>query len=404
MSVLLLLIIYLVFISLGLPDSLIGAAWPSISASLFVNESYQGMLTVTVSFFTILSAFMTVKFIKWFTEAGVIVLSIGLTVTGLICYSFAPNFPVLVLCCIPLGLGAGAIDTTLNNYVALHYRAIHLNWLHAFWGVGATLSPFLVSFFLTDLNGWRKGALVLGCIQACILLVSLAAIPLWKRVKEELPAREQNASKAPLSFLETFKIRGVWMGILAFFAYTATEWLVGSWFSSMCVFGLGVSGDVASRWTSYFFFGIMAGRFLSGPLSLKVKDRNMIRLGESIVLLGVILMACAPLNNYLAPFSVVLIGLGCAPIYPAIIHATPDRFGEKLSSNVVSVQMGCGYIATLVINPSFGALGSSFTFLALPYAVLLFLLMCVLGNETVLKLTKDKDRLLPEKLRAKAEG
>lgn len=396
MSILLLAIIYLIFISLGLPDSLLGSAWPSISQSMGINESFQGILSIVASFCTIISSFLTVKLIKKFKEKGIVALSIGLTCAGLLCVMASSNFFFLCLSMIPLGLGAGAIDSTLNNYVAINYKAIHLNWLHAFWGVGATLSPFLVSFFLTDINGWRTGAFVLAMIQCGILLITILTMNVWKVVEKEFSNRDNAQEKevtTELGFFKTFTIRGIVFAIIAFFSYIAIEGLTGNWFASMIVFGLGGDEASAARWSSYFYFGIMIGRIVSGIVSLKISDKNMIRIGESILIVGVILLFMQ-FNIQLMPLAVVIIGLGCAPIYPAIIHATPSRFTSKLSQNVMSVQVGCAYIASFAVVPLFGVVGKYIDFRLLPVLLIIFLAVMVICNEITLIKTKDKSKLL----------
>lgn len=396
MSILLLAIIYLIFISLGLPDSLLGSAWPSISQSMGINESLQGILSIIASFCTIISSFLTVKLIKKFKEKGIVTLSIGLTCAGLLCVMTSSNFFFLCLSMIPLGLGAGAIDSTLNNYVAVNYKAIHLNWLHAFWGVGATLSPFLVSFFLTDINGWRTGAFVLAMIQCGILLITILTMNVWKVVENEFSNRDNTQEKeatTELGFFKTFTIRGIVFAIIAFFSYIAIEGLTGNWFASMIVFGLGGDEASAARWSSYFYFGIMIGRIVSGIVSLKISDKNMIRIGESILIVGVILLFMQ-FNIQLMPLAVVIIGLGCAPIYPAIIHATPSRFTSKLSQNVMSVQVGCAYIASFAVVPLFGVVGKYIDFRLLPVLLIVFLVVMIVCNEITLIKTKDKSKLL----------
>lgn len=291
MSTLLLLVIYLVFISLGLPDSLIGSTWPAISKTLEISEDLQGILTASISVCTIISAFLTPKLLPKIKEKGIVLISILLTAVGLILISFSQNFYLLILSCIPLGIGAGAIDTTLNNYVAINYKSIHLNWLHAFWGVGASISPFICAIFLTDLNGWRNAALVLAIIQFSIWFISLLSAPLWKicELKRDLDInKEENKEKN--GFLKTIKYPGVLYSIIAFFAYIAIESTSQQWFSSMVVFDMGVKKSLASSWTSLFFIGITVGRLLSGLISLKINDKNMIRIGESVLFIGIILL------------------------------------------------------------------------------------------------------------------
>ena len=400
MSIVLLLIIYLIFISLGLPDSLIGASWPALSQSLEISESMQGVLTLIIAFCTVISSFLTIKLVKYLRVKGVVILSILLTALGLVCISYSPSFLYLCLSAIPLGLGAGAIDSTLNNYVALHYKAIHLNWLHAFWGVGAMISPLIVGVFLTDLNGWRKGALCLAIIQFSICLVTILTSPIWSLAQKDFdkrkPIEQEKESTVTLGFFKSFTIKGVMFAIVAFFSYIAIEQLCGLWFSSMVVFNLGVKESDAANWVSLFYLGIMIGRFVSGIVSLKVKDKNMIRIGEGILVVGIILMMFYFYIPIL-PVGLFLVGLGCAPIYPAIIHATPDRFTKELSQNVMSIQVGCAYIANISIAPLFGIIGKATTFLSLPYLLLFFLVILTIGNEIVLVKTKDKTKLLKTK-------
>lgn len=393
MSTLLLLVIYLVFISLGLPDSLIGSTWPAISKTLEISEDLQGILTVSISVCTIISAFLTPKLLPKIKEKGIVLISILLTAVGLILISFSQNFYLLILSCIPLGIGAGAIDTTLNNYVAVNYKSIHLNWLHAFWGVGASISPFICAIFLTDLNGWRNAALVLAIIQFSIWFISLLSAPLWKicELKRDLDInKEENKEKN--GFLKTIKYPGVLYSIIAFFAYIAIESTSQQWFSSMVVFNMGVKESLASSWTSLFFIGITVGRLLSGLISLKINDKNMIRIGESVLFIGIILLTFK-FNVYIMPAAIFLIGFGCAPIYPSIIHATPTRFGEKMSSFIMAIQVGCAYIANITVSPLFGVIGKATTFLILPYVLLFILIILVLGNELVLiRINKEKKK------------
>ena len=396
MTTVLLIVIYLVFISLGLPDSLIGTAWPAISTSLNIDESFQGFITSAISLCTIISSFFSIYIIRKLKTSGTIVLSIGLTVLGLVLFTLMPNFYLLFIACIPLGLGGGAIDATLNNYVALHYKALHMNWLHSFWGVGATTSPLIISYFLTnDINGWRKGGLVLAAIQFSILLVSILAIPLYKKCEIIFAKREvqevKKEEKADISILDTFRIRGIFFALFGFLAYTSVESLTGMWFSSYVHFGLTntdgsalVSEAQAAKWGSFFYLGITIGRFISGLLSLKIKEKNMIRIGEVIIAIGIVLLSInVNLSIILLPISIVLIGLGCAPIYPAIIKDTPNRFTSTYSQNVMGIQMSFAYISNFIIAPAFGFIAKATSFIYLPYFIIAFFLLLVFGNEGI---------------------
>ncbi len=400
MTTILLLIIYLIFISLGLPDSLIGTTWPSISQSLNVSEDYQGLITCTISLCTIISSFFSPYLIKKLKPSGTVTISIVLTVIGLVSLSFVPSFWFMLLAAIPLGLGGGAIDVTLNNYVALHYKALHMNWLHSFWGVGTTISPMILSLFLSDNNGWRSGALVLAGIQGIILIISLTCIPLWKKAEVIFAKREENNEEngenndetIELTYKKTFALKGVWFALFGFLAYTAVESLTGMWFSSMVHFGLNVSEQDSTLWGSFFYLGITIGRFISGIISLKVKEKNMIRIGESLILIGIIFLFMT-FNIKIMPFAVVLIGLGCAPVYPAIIKDTPNRFTKKYSQNVMGIQVSFAYISNFLIAPLFGVVAKYTTFLILPYCVLFFFIILVLGNEGINLIGKKNKEL-----------
>lgn len=310
MSTLLLLVIYLIFISLGLPDSLIGSSWPAIYQSLNISSSLQGVLTLIISLCTIISSFASSKLISFFKQKGVIIISICLTVIGLICLSYSNKFIFLCLSAIPLGLGAGAIDSTLNNYVAINYKAIHLNFLHAFWGIGAGISPFIVGIFLTNLNGWRNGALCLAIIQSFILLISICSIKLWDKAEITLNNREnlnEEDKEINLGFFKSFRIKGVIFALIGFFSYIAVEQTAAMWFSTMLVNNFEVSVKLANNWNGLFYLGILSGRIISGFISLKVDDKKMIRIGESILLIGIILMTLR-FNLYIMPASLFIIG------------------------------------------------------------------------------------------------
>lgn len=397
MSILLLLVIYLIFISLGLPDSLIGSSWPAIYQSLNVSSSLQGLLTLIISLCTIISSFASSKLVSIFKQKGVVIISICLTVIGLICISYSSKFLYLCLSAIPLGFGAGAIDSTLNNYVAINYKAIHLNFLHAFWGIGAGISPFIVGIFLTNLNGWRNGALCLAIIQSFILLISICSIKLWDKAEIIFSKREKDEDEeinaVNLGFIKTFRIKGVIFALIAFFCYMAVEQTAAMWFSTMLVNNFEVSVKIANNWNGLFYLGILSGRIISGFISLKVDDKNMIRLGESILLIGIILMTLR-FNLYIMPASLFIIGFGCGPIYPSIIHSTPTRFTKTYSQSVMSIQVSCAYIANITISPLFGVIGKYTTYLLLPYLLLLFFIIMSACNEVVNIKVKDKTKLV----------
>lgn len=394
MSILLLVVIYIIFISLGVPDPFLGSCWPSISETFSLSKDAQGILTILLSIFTILSSFFTVKLNQWLKPFGTVSISIALTIGGMLMMAYSNSFIMMCFACIPFGLGAGAIDSTLNNYVAVNYKAIHLNWLHAFWGVGTIISPLIIAGFLTDPEGWRTAGLILAIIQGLILAITLASAPVWFKMEKEFSRNSQNTQEEQknLGFFKTFRIKGVIFAIIGFFCYCALEQTAYIWFTSMLVFDLHVNETLAANWLSIFFIGLVIGRLLSGFISLKISDKNMIRIGEAITLIGIILL-CLNFNISIMPVAIGIIGFGCAPIYPAIIHDTPNRFTPKFSASVMAVQVGCAYISNVTIVPLFGVIGEQTTFLSLPYVLLAILVLMVITNEIVIIKTKDKTKL-----------
>ena len=382
MTTFLLAVIYLVFLSLGLPDSLLGSSWPSISSELDIGRGMQGMITIIISAGTIVSSLSTRFLNKHLHRYGTVALSICLTVAGLIGYSFCGELYQLCLCAIPLGLGAGAIDATLSDYVANHYKAIHMQLLNAFWGIGALTSPFILSAFLTDYGGWRKGALVLACIQGVIFLLTLSIIPVWHKV--EISRGESAAKEASESagLLETLRQRGLIFSMIAIFGYIALEQTSFNWYASLAVFEYGIAEDLASIYSSLFFIGITAGRLCSGFLSLKLDDDHLIRIGEGIILLSCILVFFAFVPALL-PIGIALTGFGCGPIYPSLLHRTPFRFGREYSSSAVSLEMVAGYVASLSMSALFGLVAQNTTFKILPVYNLIILSIMVIANEAV---------------------
>lgn len=397
MKIALLIVIYLIFISLGLPDSFIGSCWPTISEYFKISRDFQGIFSLIVSFFTIASSFLTIKLTKYLKNYGVIAISIGLTITGLIIIGFSDNYYLLLLAAIPLGFGGGAIDSILNSYVSLHYKAIHLNFLHAFWGIGAFISPLIIGSFIVDPRGFKDAAFVLSIIQTTILIITLSTLVLWVKVDKIYNIDSRNVtnsenSQENIGFFNTFKLRGVIFACITFFSYIAIESLAYSWFTSLCVFGMNIDNDIASKYLSLFYIAISLGRVISGLLSIKIKDKNLIRIGEGILLIGIILLTFK-FNFVFMPIALFIIGLGCGPIYPSIVHSTVDKFTSKYSSAVMSIQIGFAYMANISVAPLFGILGNATTFLILPYIMLIFFVILVSGNEIVLKLTKDKSKL-----------
>ncbi|MFA6829373.1 MAG: MFS transporter [Bacilli bacterium] len=406
MAVSLLLIIYLIFISLGLPDSMLGSIFPAIADNLSISKDISGYIGITVSCFTIISSLFSEKLIKKFKTGKVVSFSILLTALGLLLFSFVrEQYWCFFLCAIPLGLGAGAIDSALNNYVALNYKPIHMNWLHCSWGVGASIGPMIMSAFIDSANqssGWYNGILAIFFVQLAICLISFITLPLWNKVanKEKLDIDNKSIEEEPQAETKSlFKNPIFYLSIVGIFCYCALETTTGVWSGFFFNQGKGFSTADAARLSAMFYIGITIGRFISGPLSLKIKEINMIRMGESLLIVGLIL-ALLPGSVYFSVVGFAFIGLGCAPIYPAIISLTPYRFSKAMSQKVMGLQMACAYCGNVLISPFYGLVAKNLdNYLFLPWVVLVLALGMVVCHEIInIKLTlRDKNLTDEEK-------
>ncbi len=369
---LLLAVIYLSFISLGLPDSLLGSAWPLMYPELGVPVSYAGAISMTIALGTIVSSLMSDRLTRALGTGKITAVSVGMTAVALLGFSVSHSYWQLLLWAIPYGLGAGSVDASLNNYVALHYASRHMSWLHCMWGVGASLGPYIMGYALTGGQGWAMGYRYIAFLQIGLTAILLLSLPLWK--KRPTPSTEGSTSKA-LSLRQIIAIPGAKAVMLTFFCYCAIEQTAGLWASSYLVLHKGIAGDTAARFASLFFLGITLGRAISGFLTMALSDKQMIRLGEGIVLLGILAMLL-PLGNGAALAGLVLLGLGCAPVYPCIIHSTPDHFGADRSQAIIGVQMASAYVGTLAMPPLFGLIANHITVALLPgYLVVIAVLM-----------------------------
>ena len=375
---LLLLLIYLSFISLGLPDSLLGSAWPVIHEQMNLPVSFAGIITAIICLFTVLASILSAKITKKLGTGVVVVLSVFLTVIALGGFYFSSNFLMLIIFSIPYGVGAGGIDAALNNYVAVHYKAKHMSWLHAMWGVGAIIGPYAMGFALTNNKPWNNGYLYIAIIQLVVLLILVFTLPLWKKTNE---GKEEEIKV--LSIKDMLSIKGVFIVLIVFFAYCSLEQSAMFWASSYLVENNKLDTSIAAMLASLFCIGITVGRFVNGFLAIKLKDKDMIRIGLSIIFVGVLLMFIN-INNILTCVGFVLIGLGCAPIYPSIIHSTPIYFGSDVSQSLIGVQMAGAYIGTLVMPPLFGIIADLISIKILPIYLMMFLIIMFLGHEYLL--------------------
>ena len=386
---LLLILIYIAFISLGLPDSLVGSGWPAMHADLGVPVSYMGIVTMIISGGTIVSSLLSEKLTKKFGTRHVTVVSVFLTAAAMLGFSFADRFWMLLLFGVPYGLGAGAIDAALNNYIALHYKARHMNWLHCFWGVGTIVSPFVMSHALSHAN-WQGGFRIIGLVQLGIALLLLCTLPVWK-----IHSRTEEAGgEKVLGLRGALRIRGVPLLLIGFFAYCAAEATAMNWASTYFAEVKGVADEQAAQFASLFYIGITASRFLCGFLSDKLGDRKMILAGTT-VLLGGIALLLIPAPNALAIAGFVIIGFGCGPVYPSIVHSTPDNFGAENSGAIIGIQMASAYVGSTFIPPLFGLLGRALGFAVLPFFLLVFLFLMITMTELTFRIAKKAPHTQP---------
>ena len=390
MYTLLLGLIYLAFISLGLPDSLLGSGWPAIHIDLHVPVSFMGIVSMIISGGTIVSSLFSDKLTKKFGTRIITVASVFLTSIALLGFSFSGRFWMLVVFAIPYGLGAGAIDAALNNYVALHYSSKHMSWLHCFWGVGTIVSPFIMSYSLAN-SSWHIGYRIVGFIQLGIALILLVSLPVWKVNKSATAAEQKH-----VGLFGALKIKGVPFLLIGFFAYCAAEATAMYWASTYFAEVKGISAEQAALFASLFYIGITAGRFLSGFIAGKLGDRKMIVLGTVILACGILLLLI-PAPSSLALAGFIVIGFGCAPIYPCIIHSTPSNFGAENSGAIIGIQMASAYVGSTFIPPLFGLLGNLIGFSILPVYLFIFVALMIVMTELTFHITKKKDNPDPEK-------
>ena len=387
MMQLLLPIIYLAFISLGLPDSLLGSAWPNIYPAFGVPVSYAGIVSMIISAGTILSSLASDRLTRALGAGKVTAISVAMTAAALFGFSVSSAFWMLCLWAVPYGLGAGSVDAALNNYVALHYESRHMSWLHCMWGVGTIVSPVLMGMALTNGWGWNGGYRTVAIIQIVITAVLVFSLPLWKgcttaSAEEDVPAKA-------LSLREVLAIPGAKEVMLCFFCYCALETTAGLWASSYLTLTKGVPADTAATFASLFYLGITVGRGACGFVTLKLNDTQMIRLGQSVLAVGVAALLL-PGPQALSLAGLVLVGLGCAPIYPSLIHSTPDHFGADKSQAVIGIQMASAYVGNLAMPPLFGLIANNVTPALFPVYLLCLLILMIVMHEQLTRKTLHK--------------
>jgi len=383
MFTILLVIIYISFISLGLPDAMLGSAWPSMYGDLQVPMSFAGILSMIIAGGTIISSLFSDKLIRKLGTGKVTAFSVCMTAMALFGFSISNYFIVLCLWAIPYGLGAGSVDAALNNFVALHYKAKHMSWLHCFWGIGATLGPYIMGFCLMGGMRWNAGYRSIFIIQMCLTIILIFSIPLWKKSNVETDEKQETSKN--LSLKELVKLPGAKSVLVAFFAYCALEATTGLWGSSYMVIERGLSANEAAMWISLFYFGITVGRFLSGFITMKIGNKNMIRIGQAIAVMGIITLLL-PMGKWTLCTGFVLIGMGCAPIYPSLLHATPSNFGKDLSQAIMGMQMACAYIGSTFMPPLFGLIAEYISIKLYPFYLIIFVLIMIFMVERLNKI------------------
>ncbi len=383
----LLAVIYVVFISLGLPDSVFGVAWPVIHTQFGIAESFASVYSIIVGVCSGGASFLAGVLIRKFGTANVTFCSICLTVTGLLGMSFSVNIWMMMFFAVVLGYGAGAIDTGLNNYVSLHYKAKHMSWLHCFWGIGVTASPIIMSFFLTDEpNKWRGGYRVIALIQLAIAVSVALSLPKWHRLDPVKPQKKQDMRQNGGSALgRIFSKKGLITSILSLGFYCSLEFILGTWGASFLVNARSMPPDTAAKWVSVFYLGIMLGRLVSGFLSEKLDDNRLIKFGGAFVIIGLIILLI-PIGA-VSTAGFLLVGVGCGPVFPSVLHSVPERFGKEFSSDITGFHMGGAYAVGFLNQLVFGFTAVSTSFVITPFVLLclcaLMLVMHVLTEKSL---------------------
>lgn len=386
---LLLAIIYLAFISLGLPDALLGSAWPTMYSEFDVPVSYAGIISMIIALGTIISSLQSDRLTRKLGTGKVTAISVAMTAIALLGFSSSHAFWMLCVWAVPYGLGAGSVDAALNNYVALHYESHHMSWLHCMWGVGATVGPYIMGFALSGGKTWNTGYLYIGVLQIVLTAILVFSLPLWKERKtSESPGNtnENTTLEKPLTLPQIIKIPGAKEVMLCFFCYCAIEQTAGLWASSYLTLFKGVSAETAARFAGMFFIGITVGRAINGFIAMKLQDSQMIRLGQSIIAIGVIVMLL-PGHHIISLAGLILIGLGCAPVYPCIIHSTPAHFGAGRSQALIGVQMASAYVGTCLMPPIFGLIANHISIALFPVYIMALLILMVIMHELLSKKT-----------------
>jgi len=359
---------------LGLPNVL-GSAWPAMYGRLGVSAASAGIISMVIFAATILGALLCDKMVRRFGAGKLTLFSLIITATSLVGFSMGTHFILLCLWSIPLGLGMGFIDASLNNVVAIHYEAKHMNWLHAFWGVGASIGPVIMSFFLARAS-WEAGYLSIGLIQFVFVIVFLLNLKLWKKITNPAVGSEVIKQES-LPTKQLIRLPGVKQSLFVFFFYCAIEATAGLWAGSYLVIIRSLEEEVAALWVALYFGGIMAGRFMAGFLSSKLSHKQLIGLGSRLIGLGVAILLLPVPEGFLL-IALFLIGFGCAPIFPSMMHETPNNFGTNNSQAIIGIQMAFAYVGSMFMPPLFGLLAEHTSYHLFPFYIAIFLILMII--------------------------
>ncbi len=390
MALLFLGIIYVTFISLGLPDSLLGVGWPEMYGELGVPQSYAGFLSMTISLGTIVASFFSGKWIRYAGTGKVTAFSVLGTAVALFGFYLAPSFLWLIVAALPLGLGAGAVDVGLNDYVARHYRAHHMNWLHSFWGIGALASPLIMGQILANQQSWRIGYRLVSVIQFVVFLLLVVTLPMWRRRETRQAMTQIPVEIKETKFINMIRLKKVRYALYAFFFYIGVEATMGLWASSYLIQAKGINPVKAAMAVAGFFGFITLGRFLSGFMSMLLTNRQLIVLGQGLIMVGSVLLWQGTRYPLLVA-GVCFIGFGCAPIYPAMLHETPTRFGQMLAQQIMGIQMAIAYTGAIALPPLFGFLVPQVGIAVLPLFLMSYTVIMIVASEGLHRLLKNKN-------------
>lgn len=368
-------IIYIAFISLGLPDAMLGSAWPAVYLEMGVPVSYAGIISFVIAGGTIASSLMSDRLIRRMNTGAITAVSVALTAAALFGFSISNQFWQLCLFAVPYGLGAGSVDSVINNYVALHYRSRHMSWLHCFWGIGASVGPYIMGVCLAG-GSWRCGYRTVGLVQVALTAVLLLSLPLWRKGAVEAGTGEGKA----IGLREAASLSGAGAAFVTFFCYCGLEATTGLWASSYLVFYKNVEKNLAARMAALFYLGVTAGRFIAGFVSSRLGDRLMVRIGQIIIIAGIAVLVM-PFGIYAAFCGLILIGLGCAPVFPSLLHATPANFGAENSQSVMGIQMASAYLGTTLMPPIFGFVAGTVGNFIYPFYLLALAVVMLIAAE-----------------------